>query len=91
MSPRTPKTLLIADSDDFFRVRLCEALIQRGHKTKVASDGSEVLKMLENSADTLDFLILEHYLPPTDSFWILDWINDNNLRGKFPILVLCKV
>ncbi|MBE9532031.1 MAG: PilZ domain-containing protein [Proteobacteria bacterium] len=90
MSPRTPKTLLIADSDDFFRVRLCEALIQRGHKTKVASDGSEVLKMLENSADTLDFLILEHYLPPTDSFWILDWINDNNLRDKFPILVLCK-
>jgi CheY-like chemotaxis protein len=90
MSPKTPKTILVADSDNFFRVRLCEALIQRGHKTKVASDGHDVVKILENSESSLDFLVLDHYLPPTDSFWILEWINNNDLGGKFPILILCK-
>jgi CheY-like chemotaxis protein len=90
MNIKTPKTILVADSDNFFRVRLCEALIQRGHKTKVASEGNEVVKILEKSGDTLDFLVLDHYLPPTDSFWILEWINDNGFKDKFPILILCK-
>jgi CheY-like chemotaxis protein len=90
MTTKMPKTILVADNDDFFRVRLCEALIQRGHKTKVASDGHEVIKMLENAVNGLDFLALDHYLPPTDSFWILEWINNNDLSGKFPILILCK-
>lgn len=90
MSPKTPKTILVADSDDFFRVRLCEALIQRGHKTKVASDGNEVLKLIENSLNDLDFLVMDHYLPPTDSFWILDWIKESNFNNKFSILMLCK-
>lgn len=90
MSPGAPKSILVADSDDFFKVRLCEALIQRGHKTRVASDEPEVIKLLENSADNIDFLVMDHYLPPDDSFKILEWINDNGLRDKLPILVLCK-
>lgn len=90
MNHGAPKSILIADSDDFFKVRLCEALIQRGHKTRVASDEGEVIKLLENSADKTDFLVIDHYLPPDDSFKILEWIKDNGLRDKFPILVLCK-
>lgn len=90
MSPKTPKTILVADSDDFFRVRLSEALIQRGHKTKVANEGNEVIKLIENSMNDLDFLVLDHYLPPTDSFWILNWINESSFKDKFPIFILCK-
>ena len=48
MNLKIPKSILVADSDDFFRVRLCEALIQVGHKARVASEGAEVIKMLEN-------------------------------------------
>jgi CheY-like chemotaxis protein len=90
MSPATPKTILVADSDDFFRVRLSEALIQRGHKTKVASDGTEALKIIETSMSDIDFLVMDHYLPPTDSFWILQTIQDSEFASKFPILILCK-
>ena len=90
MSPKTPKTILVADSDDFFRVRLSEALIQRGHKTKMANEGNEALKLIENSMGDLDFLVMDHYLPPTDSFWILDNIIESGFKDKFPILILCK-
>ncbi len=90
MSPKTPKTILIADSDDFFRVRFSEALIHRGHNTKMAKEGVEAIKLIENSMNDLDFMVLDHYLPPTDSFWILNRINESAFKGRFPILVLCK-
>ncbi|MEE9543382.1 MAG: response regulator [Thermodesulfobacteriota bacterium] len=90
MSPKKPKTILIADSDDFFRARLSEALIQRRHTVKVANEGEGVIKLIEDSINELDFLVLDHNLPPADSFQILNEINESGYRDKFPILILCK-
>ena len=88
MITKDSKRILIADDSEFFRVKLSDILTDAGHKTKFVNDGREVLEELNKHSDSFDLLMLDLQMPEVDGFAVLECIQENNLAGKFPVLVV---
>ncbi len=85
------KRVFIADDSLFFRMRLSEILTDGGHEVVVASDGGELVENIVKAGGELDLLILDLHMPKMDGFEVLEWIEENGYRNKFPILVITGV
>jgi len=81
------KTILVADDSVFFRTKLSDILVEAGHKVRFAGDGKEVINNLTLNADSIDLVILDLQMPDIDGFAVLQWMKDNGLNGKPPVLV----
>ncbi len=81
------KTILVADDSIFFRTKLSDILAEAGHMVRFASDGKEVISNLTLNAGSIDLVILDLQMPEIDGFAVLQWMNDNGLSGKPPVLV----
>lgn len=86
MDKKTPKNILIADDDNFFRVRLSDILSEASHNIRFAASGHEVIEEIKKNP--IDLLTLDLQMPDIDGFGVLEWINANGYRGKFPVLVV---
>ena len=86
-----PKKILIADDDNFFRVRLSDILSVSGHAIRFAASGKEVIEEIKKDPSSIDLLTLDLQMPDIDGFGVLEWINDNGYRGAFPVLVVSGV
>lgn len=91
MSTVEPKKILIADDDNFFRVRLSDILSLSGHRIRFAASGKEVIEEIRKDPSSIDLLTLDLQMPDIDGFGVLEWINENGHRGRFPVLVVSGV
>lgn len=85
------KQILIADDDNFFRVRLGDVLAEAGHEIRFAASGNEVIEEIKKNPAGIDLLTLDLQMPDIDGFGVLEWINANGYRGRFPVLVVSGV
>lgn len=86
-----PKNILIADDDNFFRVRLSDILALSGHRIRFAASGREVIEEIKKDPSSIDLLTLDLQMPEIDGFGVLEWMNENGYRGRFPVLVVSGV
>ncbi len=91
MITKDSKNIMIADDSLFFRTKLSDILVEAGHKVRFAKDGREVIAELRIDPRGIDLLILDLQMPEIDGFGVLKWINENGLRGRFPILAITGV
>ena len=88
MITKDSKRILVADDDEFYRVKLGYILTKAGHEAKCVKDGRGVFEELKNDGDGFDLLILDLQMPEVDGFEVLEWMRDNNLTGRFPVLAV---
>jgi uncharacterized protein (TIGR02266 family) len=88
MITKDSKVILVADDSLFFRTKLEDTLTEGGHRVRLTTNGSETIDAMKDTAEGLDLLILDLQMPEIDGFGVMDWIEENGLRGKFPILVM---
>lgn len=91
MPHKGPRKILIADDDNFFRVRLSDILMEEGHDIRFAASGHEVIEEIKKDPSSIDLLTLDLQMPDIDGFGVLEWISDNGLKGRFPVLVVTGV
>jgi uncharacterized protein (TIGR02266 family) len=88
MITKNSKRILVADDDEFYRVKLNYILTKAGHEAKCVNDGRGVIEELKNDGDGFDLLILDLQMQEVDGFEVLEWMRDNNLIGRFPVLAV---
>ena len=88
MITKDSKQILVAADDEFYRVKLGYILTQAGHEAMCANDGRGVIEKLKNDGDGFDLLILDLQMPRVDGYKVLEWMRDNNLTGRFPVLAV---
>ncbi len=91
MITKDSKNVMVADDSLFFRTKLSDILVEAGHHVKFAKDGREVITELKIDPGGTDLLILDLQMPEIDGFGVLKWINENGLRGRFPILAITGI
>lgn len=85
------KNILIADDSLFFRTKLSDIVVEAGHRARFARDGREVLNEIRTNRDGIDLLVLDLQMPDVDGFGVLEWINNNGFRDKFPVLAVTGI
>src|SRR3972149_3951223 len=88
MITKDSKRILVADDSIFFRTKLSDILVEAGHKVKFAKDGRELIKEISIDAGGVDLLMLDLQMPDIDGFGVLNWLSENGLKGRFPVLVI---
>jgi uncharacterized protein (TIGR02266 family) len=88
MITKDSKQILVAADDEFYRVKLGYILTQAGHEAMCVNDGRGVIEKLKNDGDGFDLLILDLQMPRVDGYKVLEWMRDNNLTGRFPVLAV---
>ena len=91
MITKDAKTIIVADDSEFFRVKLSDVLTEAGHKVRIVKDGAELIKEIRINPNGIDMILLDLQMPNMDGFGVLEWINNNGLRGKFHILAITGV
>ncbi len=91
MITKDAKNIFIADDSVFFRTKLSDILVEAGHNVRFARDGRDVINELRINSRGIDLLILDLQMPDIDGFGVLKWINDNDQKGKFPVLAVTGV
>ncbi len=85
------KNILLADDSVFFRTKLSAILLEAGHRVKFASDGRDVIREIQIDSYGTDLLILDLQMPNIDGFGVLEWMERNGYKGRFPVLVITGV
>lgn len=79
------KKILVAEDDRFlanaYRVKLTKA----GFEVKIANDGEEAIKMLNDF--TPDLILLDLVMPVKDGFSTLEVIKKDGKLNKIPVLI----
>ena len=75
--------ILVADDDPMVRNTVSKILEMFGHTVKTVDDGSEVLKVVD---DSFEVIILDINMPGMDGFATIEALNDLNLQ--IPVLFL---
>lgn len=75
--------ILVADDDPMVRNTVSKILEMFGHAVKTVDDGSEVLKIVD---DSFEVIILDINMPGMDGFATIEALNDLNLQ--IPVLFL---
>jgi putative nucleotidyltransferase with HDIG domain len=78
-----PTKILIADDDAMVRTTVSKILEMFGHRVDTASDGKEVIELVD---DSYDVIILDINMPDMDGFATMDALNV--LNHDIPVLFL---
>lgn len=82
------KNILLADDAAFFRNKLSAILVEVGHMVRFAVNGAEVIEDLKVSYRSTDLLILDLQMPEVDGFGVIEWMHENDLLDKVPVLII---
>ncbi|MCP4673868.1 MAG: response regulator [Desulfobacula sp.] len=83
------KTILIVDDMKHIRDILWFSLKQEGYKPILAENGPMCLKLLFDSENKVDLVILDVNMPKMNGFQVLEKIRvSNNLASKTPVIML---
>jgi uncharacterized protein (TIGR02266 family) len=91
MLSKDAKNILVVDDSIFFRVKLDDMLTEAGHRVAVTSDGREAIEAIKAEVDIIDLLVLDLDMPDIDGFGVIDWIDANGLKGKFPVIIMTSI
>jgi putative nucleotidyltransferase with HDIG domain len=78
-----PAKILVADDDGMVRTTISKILEMFGHYVETASDGREVIDLVD---DSYDVIILDINMPDMDGFETMSRLND--LKFDIPVLFL---
>jgi len=89
------KTLLIVD-DDKVTCNLLSKAFDDTYKILTANDGQEAIDILKTTFNTKELskkdnivgIFLDLNMPVVDGFGVLDYMSDNNLLSKLPIIII---
>jgi len=82
------KNILIADDAAFFRDKLSVILVEVGHIVHFATNGAEVIEDLKIAQRSTDLLILDLQMPEIDGFGVIEWMYENDVLDKVPVLII---
>jgi len=89
MDQTNPKTILLADDEQFIAIAYKDGLERAGYKVLVAHDGSEVRDRIAEAMP--DLILLDLIMPKVNGFEVLkDLKADPNLSG-IPVMVLSNL
>ena len=77
---------LVADDDTAVRNLIREMLASDGWETLSACDGQEALEMLEQSAEPVQLLVTDMYMPKTNGMELIKAVNSTH--PDIPVLVV---
>ncbi|MCQ2739147.1 MAG: response regulator transcription factor [bacterium] len=81
-------SILVVDDNPKF---LKEALPMYGYEVKVAEDGLEALKMLDDENSHYDLILLDVMMPNMDGWDTLKAIRKNKKIGRIPVIMITAV
>ena len=84
------RTVIIADTDDYYRGRLSDLFVNNGHLVRPMINGDDLIDMLVEKKGNIHALMIDRQLPPVDCFYILNKIEELGYEEKFPVIVVGK-
>ena len=83
------KTLIVADDSEMIRNIISKIFeTETGFKVVFASDGDEVIKLIESDINkSVAGLLLDLNMPNKDGFAVLDYIQEKKLFGSIPVSI----
>lgn len=78
------KILLVDDNPKYLK----DVLPSYGYEITVATDGIQALKLLENSENNFDIVLLDVMMPKMDGWETLKTIRENSTAKEIPIIML---
>ncbi|VAW36140.1 hypothetical protein MNBD_DELTA02-1092 [hydrothermal vent metagenome] len=91
MITKDRKDILLADDAAFFRNKLSAILAEVGHRVRSAANGAEAIEALDDPSCRTDLLILDLQMPEVDGFGVIEWMYENDLLDKVPVLIVTGV
>src|SRR5437773_8684584 len=84
----TPLHILVAEDNELSAQVLEQALVRKGHRVRLASNGREVLTLVEQGG--FDLLLLDVHMPELDGFQVVRAVRERELTagGHLPIIAL---
>lgn len=79
--------LLVDDNSKYLK----DALPFYGHEVKVANDGIQALKILDNKNEVFDIILLDVMMPNMDGWETLKHIRSNDKTKHLPVIMLTAV
>lgn len=80
--------ILIAEDDDDLRIQLAEALEEHGYEVRTASDGAEVMEILDAAGEMPALLILDWLMPRVSGYAVLRVMRDETRTKTVPVIIL---
>ena len=78
---------LLVDDDSIYRNFLRQTLEDLGVKNIIeAADGRQAIRMLQESAEAIDLIVCDVYMPEMDGLELLNFLVQHNYRGKLTIV-----
>ncbi|MBI4306324.1 MAG: response regulator [Chloroflexi bacterium] len=84
--PDAPKTVLVADDDPDVRLVLAVILERAGYSVTEASNGAEVLEIVEK--DPPDLILLDFAMPKLDGRRTLQLLKSNPKTSHVPVVIV---
>ena len=84
-----PKTILLADGEQFITVAYKDGLEKAGYRVIVAHDGQEALDKARS--DNPGLIILDLILPKVNGFEVLQTLKSDEMLKNIPVLVLTNL
>ena len=81
------ESILIVDDSEMNRDMLAEILGDEYDTTELAN-GSEAIDFLKTDAGTTSAILLDLRMPKVDGFGVLNFMKEENLINKIPVLVI---
>jgi two-component system KDP operon response regulator KdpE len=83
--------LLVAEDDADLRDALAEALRGHGYEVRTASDGADVIQMLDEAAEMPAVLLLDLMMPRVDGREVLQAVRGLGRARLVPVVVVTGV
>jgi CheY-like chemotaxis protein len=86
-----PKNILLADDSLFFRTQLGEVIRDAGHNVQLVKDGGAAIDVIKDNVEGIDMLLLDLQMPVANGFKVLEWMKEESLTSKIPVVCLTGV
>ncbi len=85
------KTILIIEDDNFLQGLEATKLKKEGYDILAAGNSVEAFKIIDDSKNKLDLILLDLLLPEVDGFMILERIRQNKDFLTIPVIVFSNL
>lgn len=82
--------ILIADDEPICR-RILIALLEEEYEVVEASNGREVIELLQSGPGDYKCLLLDIRMPEVDGFGVLDFMRQKGLLERIPVIALTAI
>lgn len=80
-------TVLIVDDAEINRAILQEMLEEK-YNVLTAENGLEAIDIIKQKLDSISVVLLDLMMPKVDGFGVLDFLNENNLLKRIPVVII---